>query len=98
MAKAHVLVLPFPAQGQVTPLMELSHRLVDHGFKVTFIVTEVDQALVVADVNMGWSFEVARKFGIRAVSVWSAAMAALDLNLKIPKLIEDGLIDDKDQS
>ncbi|PAN41971.1 hypothetical protein PAHAL_8G113800 [Panicum hallii] len=164
MAKAHVLVLPFPAQGHVTPLMELSHRLVDHGFEVTFINTEVDHALVVAalrassggeaalgggihlasvpdgltddedhkdlnklidavtrhmpghlerliagleaagpprakwlvgDANMGWSFEVARKFGIRAVSVWPAATAALALNLKIPKLIEDGLIDDK---
>ncbi|KAG2557237.1 hypothetical protein PVAP13_8NG163000 [Panicum virgatum] len=146
MAKAHVLVLPLPAQGHITPLMELSHRLVDHGFEVTFITTEVHHALVVgalrasggevalgggihlasipdglandddrkdliklfdaiprhmpghleqliagleaagrpaakwlvSDVSMGWSFEVARKFGIRAVS-----------------LIEDGLIDDK---
>ena len=164
MAKAHVLVLPLPAQGHITPLMELSHRLVDHSFEVTFITTEVHHALVVGalsasggevalgggihlasipdglsndedrkdlnklfdaiprhmpghleqliagleaagrpaakwlvgDVSMGWSFEVARKFGIRAVSVWSAATASLALNLMIPKLIEDGLIDDKD--
>ncbi|TKV91282.1 hypothetical protein SEVIR_9G085300v4 [Setaria viridis] len=162
--KAHVLVLPFPSQGHVTPLMELSHRLVDHGFEVTFVNTEVDHALVVAalrggeatllgggggihlasipdgladdedrkdlnklidaftrhmpghlerliagleaagrprvkwlvgDVNMGWSFEVAKKFGIRVVSFWPAATACLALMLKIPKLIEDGLIDDK---
>ncbi|KAF8709815.1 hypothetical protein HU200_029527 [Digitaria exilis] len=163
MAKAHVLVLPFPAQGHVTPLMELSHRLVDHGFEVTFVNTEVDHALVVAalrasggevavcggihlasipdgladeddrkdlsklidayprhmpghlerliddmeatgrpkvkwlvgDITMGWSFEVAKKFDIRVVSFWPGAMAALVLLLKIPKLIEDGLIDDK---
>jgi hypothetical protein len=48
MAKTHVMVLPMPCQGHVTPLMELSHRLVDHGFEVTFVNTEVDHALVVA--------------------------------------------------
>ncbi|CAL4936047.1 unnamed protein product [Urochloa decumbens] len=163
MAKAHVLVLPFPSQGHVTPLMELSHRLVDHGFEVTFINTEVDHALVVAamrasggeaalgggihlvsipdgladdedrkdlkklidayprhmpghlerliadleaagrprakwlvgDLGMGWSFEVAKKLGIRAVSFWPAATATLAIILKIPELIEDGLINDK---
>ena len=39
-AAPHVMVLPFPAQGHVTPLMELSHRLVDHGFQVTFVCTD----------------------------------------------------------
>ncbi|RLN15902.1 putative glucosyl transferase [Panicum miliaceum] len=163
MAKAHVLVVPMPCQGHVTPLMELSHRLVDHGLEVTFVNTEVDHAMVVAalrasggeaalcggirlasipdglagdedrkdivklvdaytrhmpghlecliaeleaagrprvkclvgDVNMGWSFEVARKFGIRVVSFWPAATACFAFMLKIPELIEDGLIDDK---
>ncbi|TVT97862.1 hypothetical protein EJB05_56874, partial [Eragrostis curvula] len=165
MAKTHVLVLPMPCQGHVTPLMELSHRLVDHGsFEVTFVNTEVDHALVVAalqaspggaaalgggihlasipdgladdedrkdlnklidaysrhmpghlerliagleaagrpkvrwlvgDVNMGWSFEVAKRHGIRVASFWPASMACLAIMLKIPKLIEDGLIDDK---
>ncbi|KAF8775596.1 hypothetical protein HU200_004372 [Digitaria exilis] len=162
MAKAHVLVLPFPAQGHVTPLMELSHRLVDHGFEVTFVNTETQHARVlsalpaggaavlggihlasipdgladdedrkdlskligaftrhmpghlerlianfeaagrprakwlVSDmISMGWSFEVAKKFSIRVVSFWPGAMATLALLLKIPKLIEDGLIDDK---
>ena len=163
MAKPHVLVLPMPCQGHVTPLMELSHRLVDHGLEVTFVNTEVDHAMVVAalrasggeaalgggirlasipdglagdedrkdpdkligaytrhmpghlerliadleaagrprvkwlvgDVNMGWSFEVARKFGIRVVPFWPAATACLAIMLKIPELIEDGLIDDK---
>ncbi|CAN6315211.1 unnamed protein product, partial [Urochloa humidicola] len=44
---------------------------------------------------MGWSFEVAKKFGIRIVSFWPAATATLAIIFKIPKLIEDGLIDDK---
>ena len=47
MAKGHILVLPLPAQGHVTPLMELSHRLVDHGFEVTFVNTEAHHARVV---------------------------------------------------
>jgi hypothetical protein len=50
---------------------------------------------LVGDVNMGWSFEVAKKFGIRVVSFWPAATACLAFMLKIPKLAEDGLIDDK---
>jgi len=40
MGKPHVLVIPFPAQGHVIPLMELSKCLADHGFKVTFVNTE----------------------------------------------------------
>ncbi|KAL6894114.1 hypothetical protein ACP4OV_008212 [Aristida adscensionis] len=166
MAKGHVLVLPMPCQGHVTPLMELSHRLVDHGFEVTFVNTEVDHALVVAalggaggaaaaalerggihlaaipdgladdedrkdlnklidaysrhmpgylerliagmeaagrprvkwlvgDVNMGWSFEVAKRRGIRVASFWPASLACLAIMLKIPKLIDQGLINDK---
>ena len=52
-AAPHVMVLPFPAQGHVTPLMELSHRLVDHGFQVTFVNTDVDHALVLAALPNG---------------------------------------------
>ncbi|XP_047071432.1 UDP-glycosyltransferase 83A1-like [Lolium rigidum] len=157
MAKAHVMVLPFPAQGHVTPFMELSHRLVDHGFEVTFVNTEVDHALVLAalpealrgihlesipdgladdenrkdlnklvdayshhmpgyleklvgdmeaagrprvnwlvgDVGMGWSFEVAKKLGIRVASFSTGSVASLAIMLKIPKLIEDGVLNDK---
>uniref|UniRef100_A0ACD5X8T7 Uncharacterized protein n=1 Tax=Avena sativa TaxID=4498 RepID=A0ACD5X8T7_AVESA len=36
----HVMVLPFPAQGHVMPLMELSHRLVDQGLQVDFVNTD----------------------------------------------------------
>ncbi|KAJ3705994.1 hypothetical protein LUZ61_009699 [Rhynchospora tenuis] len=46
MACAHVLILPFPSQGRVIPLMELSHSLVEHGFKVTFVNTEFSHARI----------------------------------------------------
>jgi UDP:flavonoid glycosyltransferase YjiC (YdhE family) len=162
MAKAHILVLPFPAQGHVTPLMELSHRLVDHGFEVTFVNTEAHHALVVgalqaaggtsalagihlasisdgveddedrkdisklvdtyarhmpghlerlvadmeaagrpkvkwlvSDVYAWWSFDVAKRLGIRVASFWPGAAACLAINLKIPMLTEEGLLNDK---
>ncbi|KAK1292280.1 UDP-glycosyltransferase 83A1 [Acorus calamus] len=46
----HAVVLPYPAQGHVIPLMELSHRLVDSGFSVTFVNTHFDHALVRASL------------------------------------------------
>ncbi|KAL6637882.1 hypothetical protein ACP70R_025454 [Stipagrostis hirtigluma subsp. patula] len=162
MAKAHVLVLPLPAQGHVTPLMELSHRLADHGFEVTFVNTEFLHSQVVGalhpaggaaalggihlasipdgladgedrkdvsnlfgamsrhmpghlerliadmeaagrprvkwlvgDVNMGWSFEVAKRLGIRVASFWPASLACFAIIDRIPKLIEQGLINEK---
>jgi hypothetical protein len=44
----HVLVIPFPAQGHVGPLMKLSHWIVDHGIKVTFVNSEFTHAKVTA--------------------------------------------------
>ncbi|KAK1269479.1 UDP-glycosyltransferase 83A1 [Acorus gramineus] len=46
----HALVIPYPAQGHVISLMELSHRLVDRGFVVTFVNTDFDHARVVASL------------------------------------------------
>ncbi|KAI9082434.1 hypothetical protein K1719_035577 [Acacia pycnantha] len=37
MSRVHVLVLPFPAQGHINPLMDLSRELVKHGIKITFV-------------------------------------------------------------
>ncbi|EOY22033.1 UDP-Glycosyltransferase superfamily protein [Theobroma cacao] len=36
----HALVIPFPAQGHVAPLMKLSLQIAAHGVKVTFVNTE----------------------------------------------------------
>ena len=151
--KPHVLVLPFPAQGHVIPLMELSHRLVDYGFKIDFINTEfnhdrifksmqnkgaIPEGLhmlsipdgmdpdddhtdigkmvgglsavmlspleemirskkikwVIADVSMSWVLELTNTVGVRIAlfSTYSASVFAL--RMKLPKLIEDGIIDE----
>ncbi|XP_034706294.1 UDP-glycosyltransferase 83A1-like [Vitis riparia] len=40
MGNPHVVVIPWPAQGHVIPLMEFSLCLVEHGCRVTFVNTE----------------------------------------------------------
>ena len=52
MANGHILVLPFPAQGHVIPLMQLAHRLVEHGVEVTFVNTEANHALVLDGIHL----------------------------------------------
>ncbi|KAK1263811.1 UDP-glycosyltransferase 83A1 [Acorus gramineus] len=51
----HALVLPYPAQGHVIPLMELSHRLVDRGFTITFVNTHFDRARLRASQPGPWT-------------------------------------------
>ncbi|XP_058179557.1 linamarin synthase 2-like [Rhododendron vialii] len=38
--KPHVVIVPFPAQGHVSPMMQLSKLLHSRGFHVTFVNTE----------------------------------------------------------
>ncbi|KAM0881272.1 hypothetical protein ACQ4PT_033061 [Festuca glaucescens] len=45
-AQPRVMVLPFPAQGHVIPLMELSRKLVEHGFEIDFVNTEFNHGRV----------------------------------------------------
>ncbi|KAK1284281.1 UDP-glycosyltransferase 83A1 [Acorus calamus] len=51
----HALVIPYPAQGHVISFMELSHRLIDRGFHVTFVNTDFDHARVMASLPGPWS-------------------------------------------
>ncbi|KAK6255925.1 UDP-glucuronosyl/UDP-glucosyltransferase - like 10 [Theobroma cacao] len=46
MGNPHILVIPYPAQGHVIPLMELSQNLAKHGFKVSFVNTEFNHKRV----------------------------------------------------
>ncbi|XP_031486875.2 UDP-glycosyltransferase 85A2-like [Nymphaea colorata] len=47
MGRPHVLLLPFPAQGHVKPLMEFAHRLAEEGFMVTFVNTDFIHSRIV---------------------------------------------------
>ncbi|KAM3340169.1 UDP-glycosyltransferase 89A2 [Capsicum galapagoense] len=35
----HILIFPFPAQGHMLPLLDFTHQLLLHGFKITILVT-----------------------------------------------------------
>ncbi|KAI4346663.1 hypothetical protein L6164_007541 [Bauhinia variegata] len=48
---------------------------------------------IVADVNMGWALEVARKMGIRRAAYFTFAAATFALLPSIPRLSDDGIID-----
>lgn len=48
---------------------------------------------IVADVNMGWALEVAKKLGIRGAVLWTASAAMFALQYSIPRMIDDGFVD-----
>ncbi|KAK7309919.1 hypothetical protein RJT34_07048 [Clitoria ternatea] len=39
MSKAHILVFPYPAQGHILPLLDLTHHLALSGLTITIIIT-----------------------------------------------------------
>ena len=47
---------------------------------------------IVVDAGMGWALEAANKMGIKGVIYWPASTASLALQLSIPRLIADGII------
>ncbi|XP_054804314.1 UDP-glycosyltransferase 83A1-like [Prosopis cineraria] len=57
MAKPHVLVIPYPVQGHVIPLMELSLSLVKHGIKVTFLNTKYNHERIISSFPEGSDIE-----------------------------------------
>ncbi|KAK1567522.1 hypothetical protein Q3G72_013157 [Acer saccharum] len=159
MGNPHVLVVPYPAQGHVIPIMELSQSLVKHGIRITFVNTEhnhkrvmnsmaakedgtgdqvglvsipdgpefqdnmdrmeqhieqiyrfmpekvkelIEQinasdsdkiTCVVADNLLGWAFEIAAEKGIKRAAFSAAAATLLVLSSSVPKLIDQGIID-----
>ncbi|KAK6117991.1 hypothetical protein DH2020_048269 [Rehmannia glutinosa] len=51
MGKPHVIVIPYPAQGHVLPMLELSQWLVKNGIKVTFVNTEFNHERVLKSLS-----------------------------------------------
>ncbi|XP_038971693.1 UDP-glycosyltransferase 83A1-like [Phoenix dactylifera] len=51
MGSPQAIMIPYPAQGHVIPLLALSHSMVAHGFKITFINSEFSHDRVVAALS-----------------------------------------------
>ncbi|XP_057769686.1 UDP-glycosyltransferase 83A1-like [Salvia miltiorrhiza] len=52
MGRAHVVAIPYPAQGHVIPMMELAQCLAKNGVRVTFVNTESNHRRVVEALPM----------------------------------------------
>ncbi|KAF9590450.1 hypothetical protein IFM89_035285 [Coptis chinensis] len=50
---------------------------------------------VVADPYLGWTLEFTEKLGIKRAAFWNISLSALAFTLLVPKLLEEGVIDDK---
>lgn len=50
---------------------------------------------IVTDYCMGWAFGVAEKINIKRAAFWPAAAAVLASVFSIPKLLKDGIINNK---
>ncbi|KAJ0830487.1 putative UDP-glucuronosyl/UDP-glucosyltransferase [Helianthus annuus] len=157
MVKPHVLLIPATGQGHVIPATELGRQLVEHGAKVTVIITDaIHKAIMtnqlekddcdglmqmvsipdglepwedrndlgkllgsirksmpskleqlietinkqddnkvtclIADFWMAWALQVANKMGIGRAIFCPASAATLATMMSIPKLINDGFI------
>ncbi|KAL2904705.1 UDP-glycosyltransferase 83A1 [Bienertia sinuspersici] len=158
---SQVIVLPYPLQGHVAPMMKLSWCIARHGIKVALVATEHNYKTIVHEMNdlkgdinnpvrlvavpdglepdddredgsklvasvskvmprhiynliaeakqhagnhcqstcliadfmFGWAMDIADRTGIKLAIFWTASPGALALTLKIPELIESGVID-----
>ncbi|MFS7970211.1 putative 7-deoxyloganetin glucosyltransferase [Helianthus anomalus] len=50
MATPHVVVILYPAQGHVIPILELAQRLVQQGVRVTFFNTDFNHKRVTSNL------------------------------------------------
>ncbi|TXG69921.1 hypothetical protein EZV62_004856 [Acer yangbiense] len=85
MGNPHVLVIPYPAQGHVLPLMELSQCLAKHGIKITFVNTEFVHKLVVN--ALGTEHDVANS--IRLVSIPDVNDQIEEIFLSMPVKVKE---------
>ncbi|KAM0950102.1 putative trans-zeatin O-beta-D-glucosyltransferase [Dioscorea sansibarensis] len=144
MGQPHALILPLPLQGHIIPLLELSNRLVEREFKITFVNTELNHARItsamsnsICDMNQihfvtipvdgveegddpsdlvrkgeglervlfasleelikrsNMTLDVAKKAGLQMVIFYPGGLGTLLIGPSIPKLIEDGIIDEQ---
>nr|ASK39404.1 UDP-glycosyltransferase [Ginkgo biloba] len=87
--KPHAVLVPFPAQGHINPMMQLAQKLVEDGFIVTFVNTDFNHARIFQANNMAKSGlstdEVEICHNIRLVSI-SDGLAPQDSRTDFAKL------------
>ncbi|KAF7803073.1 UDP-glycosyltransferase 83A1-like [Senna tora] len=89
-AKAHILVVPLPAQGHVNPLMQLSHELVkQNGIKITFVNTDYTHSQIMKSLEAeGGGGKCNNDENIRMVSIPDGLEDGESRNCNFDKLFE----------
>ncbi|XP_031491403.1 UDP-glycosyltransferase 83A1-like [Nymphaea colorata] len=67
MGRPHVLLLPYPAQGHVKPLMEFAHRLAEEGFMVTFVNTDFLHSRIVMSLPETFPSEYSERIRLASI-------------------------------
>ncbi|MCO5557891.1 hypothetical protein L7F22_011463 [Adiantum nelumboides] len=67
-SKPHVVMLPFPMQGHITPLMQLSKLLATRGFDVSFVTSEYNVTKIV-QAKQGLTATHLSQLGIRLLGI-----------------------------
>ncbi|XP_020580405.1 LOW QUALITY PROTEIN: UDP-glycosyltransferase 83A1-like [Phalaenopsis equestris] len=66
----HALILPYPAQGHIVPMMELSYRLIERGVRITFINTHFNHNRIFATKASGQATFIGEEIdGINFVAI-----------------------------
>ncbi|KAL1809630.1 hypothetical protein ACET3Z_026620 [Daucus carota] len=79
LSESMVRVIP----GKLEEIIENVNKAVD----------ENNITCVIADSGVGWALEIAVKFSLMPVIFFPAAASTMAINLSLPKMIEDGIID-----
>ena len=79
----HALVIPFPAQGHVAPLMKLALQIAAHGVKVTFVNTDFIHEKIMVSVP-----EKAEERSLISLVSLPCGLELMDDETDIVKLIE----------
>ena len=56
--KTHILVIPYPLQGHINPMLQFSKRLASKGPRVTFVTTTVISESIQAQASSSVNFEI----------------------------------------
>ncbi|RDX89719.1 UDP-glycosyltransferase 83A1, partial [Mucuna pruriens] len=88
-----VLVLPFPGQGHVNPMMTFSEKLVEHGCKVIFVNSEFNHKRVLSSmVEQQHSLDDESLLSPKGAIFCPMAATMFALFCNLDKLLEDGII------
>ncbi|PIN04100.1 hypothetical protein CDL12_23374 [Handroanthus impetiginosus] len=107
MGNPHIIVMPYPAQGHVIPMLELSQQLTNHHFKFTFVNTDFDHRCITKSLSDSDNIlEQVTMLNPRRIGAMGGQKLRKGKGLRgrlsvrrrlvfnIPRMVSDGIVDD----